>query len=76
VLEGCKLKGFQVDALQGGSVKILYTVQAANVSERAFGKLCTLIDCEVSLMMVPPDEEQPSLPIATVGGEPAAIVTH
>lgn len=75
-LDGCKVKGFQVEALQGGSVKVLFTVQATNVKEKDFGRLCVLIDCEVSLLMLPPDESQPSLPIATVGGQAAEFVTH
>jgi len=76
-LDGCKVKSFQIEALQGGSVKILLTAQANNLKERDFGKLCMLIDCEVSLCLLPPDEpQQAGIPGALVGGAPADVMQH
>jgi hypothetical protein len=75
-LDGCKVKSFQVEALQGGSVKILLTAQASNLKERDFGKLCMLIDCEVSLCLLPPDEPQQTLVVALVDGAPADVMQH
>ncbi len=36
-----------------------------------------LMDCEVALIMLPPEEAQPGLALpATVGGVPADVLTH
>jgi hypothetical protein len=74
-LEGCKVKSFQIEAMEGGSVKITFTAQAQNVRERDFGKLCTLIDCEVSLILIPPEEVQSGLPIGA-SVLPSNLTTH
>jgi hypothetical protein len=75
-LDSCKVKSFQVEALQGGSVKILFTVQAANLKEKDFGRLCTLIDCEVSLLMLPPEDEQQASRPDGVGRRRAGGLRH
>lgn len=53
-LTGCKLNAFSVEALQGGSVKIGWRVQAAGLKEREIGKLGVLIDCETAVRLEPP----------------------
>ena len=53
-LTGCKVNAFSITALQGGSVKIGFRVQASHLKEREIGKLGVLIDTETSIKLEPP----------------------
>lgn len=54
VLENCSVDAFVVDALQGGSVKLGFRVQAANVSDSALGRLGVMMGQETHLTLAPP----------------------
>jgi hypothetical protein len=49
--------------------------RAAGLKERDFGRLCMLMDCEVALILLPPEEAQPAL-VPMPSSAPADLVTH
>jgi hypothetical protein len=58
-LVGCKVNAFVVEALQGGSVRIGFRVQASGLKEREIGKLGVLVDCDTAVKLEPPLVTEP-----------------
>jgi hypothetical protein len=70
VLGECAVNKIKADCNEGGSVELGFRVQAAKLSADVLGKLATLIGCEVSITLTPPEVKQD--PIDGTEGHPGA----
>lgn len=55
-LIGCKVNNFVFHCQEGGTVSVAFRVQA-NTNEHEIGKLCGLIQRDVEISLIPPDEQ-------------------
>ena len=58
VVGECSVNKVRADCKEGGTVDLLFRVQASNLKEDVIGKLATLIGCETSIMLTPPAVKQ------------------
>jgi hypothetical protein len=54
-LDMCGVNNFQLEPMEGGTVKLTFRVQA-HPSERDLGKLCSMIQQDVEVSVTPPGE--------------------
>ena len=73
VLGGCKIDGFKFALKEGGTVTVSWRLQASKVADKEMGKLCSLIQRELEITLVGPEEDQQSIGgdgAPATGGEP------
>lgn len=58
VVSGCKVNHVRVDCKEGGSVDLMFRVQAANLTGDVIGKLAPLLGCETHVTLHPPADLQ------------------
>ncbi len=58
VVGECEVNKFGVDCKEGGTVDLAMRIQAAKLTGDVIGKLATLIGCETSITLTPPEEKQ------------------
>jgi len=58
VVGDCAVNKVRADCKEGGTVDLGFRVQASNLKEDVIGKLATLIGCETSITLTPPQQKQ------------------
>lgn len=57
-IDGCAVNKVRADCKEGGTVELMFRVQASNLGEAVIGKLAMLIGCETLITLMPPAAEQ------------------
>lgn len=60
-VDGCSVNKFRADCKEGGTVDLLFRVQASGLKEDVIGKLATLIGSETRITLTPPEERQAAI---------------
>jgi hypothetical protein len=61
VVMDCALNKFRADCKEGGTVDLMFRVQASQLKEEVIGKLATLIGSETRITLTPPEERQAAI---------------
>lgn len=69
VLPECKLSKFEIEAKEGGTCVIKLRAQTNHVDASQFGRLCTLIDAEISATLIGPKPEEDGQDLAGEKGK-------
>lgn len=65
-MRDAKVDGFKADLKEGGSIELTFRVAVSKLSADTLGKLGTMIGSEVSIVLVPPQDQQQAID-GTVG---------
>lgn len=68
-MRDAKVDSFKADLKEGGSIELAFRIAVSKLNADTLGKLGTMIGSEVSILLIPPEEQQQ--PIDGTVGHPA-----
>lgn len=58
IMSGCEINNFAFSPCEGGTVELTFRVQVTDLDEHIIGKLATLVQHEISIILTAPTPEQ------------------